>query len=83
MNLIQSKPRNRLVHDRVDKLEYISINTRTRFKEDMAAGMEITEEEKAEQEDRLLLHYDMNKAAEEMIEAEKNQELELLAELHE
>ena len=45
--------------------------------------MEITEEEKAKQEDRLLLHYDMSKAAEEMIEAEKNQELELLAELDE
>ena len=71
------------MHDRVDKLEYISINTRTRFREDMAAGMEITEEEKTKQEDRLLLHYDMNKAAEEMIKAKKNQKLELLAELDE
>ena len=30
MNVIHSKPRNRLLYERIDKLEYISINTRIR-----------------------------------------------------
>ena len=53
MNIIYSKPRNRLLHERVDKLEFININTRTRVREDMEVGAEMTEE-RAEQEDRLL-----------------------------
>ena len=36
------------------------------------------EEERAEQEDRLLLQYEMNKAVEGMIEAERNRELDFL-----
>ena len=67
----------------MDKLEFININTRTRARRERELGTEITEEEKTDDEDRLLLHYDMNKAVEEMIEAEKCQELELLAELDE
>ena len=48
MNIIHSKPRNRLLHERVDKLEFISINTRTRVREDIKVGAEMTEEERAE-----------------------------------
>ena len=68
MNIIHSKPQNRLHHERVDKLEFISINTRTRAS--VEAGEEVRaearaevdiEEERAEQEDRLLLHYEMKK----------------------
>ena len=82
MNVIHSKPRNRLLHERVDKLEYISINTRVKAREETEAEITMTEE-RANQEDRLLLQYNMNRVVEEMIEAERSQELELLAELDE
>ena len=67
----------------MDKLEFININTRTRVRGERELGTEMTEEEKTDDEDRLLLYYDMNKAMKEMIKAEKCQELELLAELDE
>ena len=43
----------------------------------------MTEEEKADDGDKLLLYYDINKAIKKMIKAEKYQELQLLAELDE
>ena len=84
MNVIHSKPRNRLLHERIDKLEYVSINTRTRAAAEAKAEAKTeveAEEERVEQEDRLLLRYELNNAVECMIEAERNKELELLTEL--
>ena len=46
MNVIYFKLRNRLLYERVDKLEYISINTRVRVREDTEAEIIITEEER-------------------------------------
>ena len=70
MNIIYSKPRNRLLHERVDKLDFISINTRTRVREDMEIEAEIIEK-RAKQEDRLLLKYNTNQTMEALIEADK------------
>ena len=55
----------------MDKLKFININTRTRARGERELGTEITEEEKADDENRLLLYYDINKAIKEMIKAEK------------
>ena len=67
----------------MDKLEFININTRTKAREERELGTKMTEKEKADDENRLLLHYDINKAMEEMIEGEKCQKLELLTKLDE
>ena len=83
INIIYFRLRNRLLYKRVNKLEFISINTRTRVRGERELETKITEKEKADDKDRLLLYYDMNKAVEEMIKAEKCQKLELLAELDE
>ena len=48
INIIHSKPRNRLLHEKVDKLKFININTRTRVREDIEVRAEITEEKRAE-----------------------------------
>ena len=71
MNIIYFRPRNRLLYERVDKLEFISINTRTRARGERELGTEMTEEEKTDDKDRLLLHYDINKAVKEVIKVEK------------
>ena len=46
MNIIYSKPHNKLLHERVNKLKFISINTRTRVKENIKVGAEITKKKK-------------------------------------
>ena len=47
INIIHCKLRNRLLYKNIDKLEFISINTRTRAREDIEMGAEIIEEERA------------------------------------
>ena len=47
INIIHSKSRNRLLHKKINKLEFISINTRTKIKKDIKVGAEIIEEKKA------------------------------------
>ena len=44
MNIIHSKPRNSLLYEKVDKLEFISINNHTRVREDTEVGAEMIEE---------------------------------------
>ena len=67
----------------MNKLEFININIRTKAREKRELETKITEKEKADDEDRLLLYYDMNKTVKKIIKAEKCQKFELLAELDE
>ena len=67
----------------MDKLEFININTRTRARRERELGTKMTEKEKTDDKNRLLLHYDINKAIKEMVKVEKCQELELLTKLGE
>ena len=72
INIIHSKPHNRLLHEKINKLEFISINTRTRIKKDIKIETKIIKKKRAKQKDRLLLEYNTNQAVEALIKAEKN-----------
>ena len=48
INIIHFKSRNKLLHERVNKLKFININTRTKIREDIKIKAEMTKEERAE-----------------------------------